>query len=359
MQQVTAHIVAVAQGAAKTSEHLAAAQSDAAAQPGAPGFAQLLASQIGSKALAGTPALLLQDGPKALLDKLKAEIAKDPKATDEARDAVIQQVLDGAANLPLPQLIQQIHAERIGPCCDRDAKRPADEGLPLALQGLLKTQAKPEISVAAAASHVSAAANPDAEAAKFAGIERIVGEHDAPATDERAIAPVTLNVAVAQRAEPTQVTANTEVRVDVPVGEKGWDQAVAQKVVWLANNHQQTAQLHVNPPNLGPVEIHITISGEQASTQFISPHASVREALESALPRLREMFADSGLTLANVNVASEQQHQRPQQEHAHGRRRGGGAEAGLAGEVEGVGGVLRQGVAAIRTGADGLVDIFA
>ena len=110
--------------------------------------------------------------------------------------------------------------------------------------------------------------------------------------------------ALTHRAEPAQAHANNQVRVDVPVGEKGWDQAVAQRVVWLATNNQQTAQLHVTPPNLGPVEIRITINNDQASAVFVSPHANVREALESALPRLREMFADSGLTLGNVNVAS-------------------------------------------------------
>jgi flagellar hook-length control protein FliK len=41
----------------------------------------------------------------------------------------------------------------------------------------------------------------------------------------------------------------------------------------------------------------------QTSISFSSPHAQVRDALETAVPRLREMFGESGLTLGNVDVS--------------------------------------------------------
>jgi flagellar hook-length control protein FliK len=38
---------------------------------------------------------------------------------------------------------------------------------------------------------------------------------------------------------------------------------------------------------------------------FTSPHSAVREAVESALPRLREILADSGIMLGNASVTAD------------------------------------------------------
>ena len=102
--------------------------------------------------------------------------------------------------------------------------------------------------------------------------------------------------------------------VQVPVGERGWDQAVAEKLVWIVDQKHQVAQLHLNPPDLGPLKISISLDQNQASAQFFSTHASVREALEAAMPRLREMLADSGITLGNASVGAEAFREPPQQQ---------------------------------------------
>lgn len=104
---------------------------------------------------------------------------------------------------------------------------------------------------------------------------------------------------------PKPVEVPATLAVEPKVGSPGWDGALGQKVVWMATQHQQVAEMHLNPPNLGPLEVRLTISGDQASAQFVSHHPAVREAIESALPRLREMLADSGIALGNVQVGSE------------------------------------------------------
>jgi flagellar hook-length control protein FliK len=93
--------------------------------------------------------------------------------------------------------------------------------------------------------------------------------------------------------------------VHARVGERGWDQGVGEKLVWMVNQKHQVAQLHLNPPDLGPLKITISLDQNQASAQFVSAHASVREAIEVAMPRLREMLADSGITLGNASVGTE------------------------------------------------------
>ena len=84
------------------------------------------------------------------------------------------------------------------------------------------------------------------------------------------------------------------------------------RVVWMAREGVQQAALKLNPANLGPVEVRLTMNNEQISVTFIANHAATREALEQALPRLRESFTENGMELADAEVtqhSSEQQHQ--------------------------------------------------
>src|SRR5690606_16754205 len=95
---------------------------------------------------------------------------------------------------------------------------------------------------------------------------------------------------------------------DAQMGQPQWNDEFAQKIVWLTHQQHQVAELRLNPANLGPVEIMLSLTGDngtQASAQFVSPHLTVREAIEAALPRLREMMAESGIQLGDVMVGAE------------------------------------------------------
>ncbi|MDP1635107.1 MAG: flagellar hook-length control protein FliK, partial [Gallionellaceae bacterium] len=108
------------------------------------------------------------------------------------------------------------------------------------------------------------------------------------------------NFAAAAAQAATQATVNT------PVGREKWGGEFAQKITWLASSRQdQTAELHLNPPQLGPLDVVLKISGDQATALFTSPHAAVREAIEQALPRLRDMLADNGIALGNATVSDQ------------------------------------------------------
>ncbi len=98
---------------------------------------------------------------------------------------------------------------------------------------------------------------------------------------------------------PAQVAINT------PVTHDNWGDEFSQKITWLASSKEQSAELHLNPPQLGPMDVVIKVSGDQATALFSSPHAAVREAIEQALPKLREMMADSGIMLGNASVSDQ------------------------------------------------------
>lgn len=83
-----------------------------------------------------------------------------------------------------------------------------------------------------------------------------------------------------------------------------WSQQFSEKVVWMANQEIQSAQININPPQLGPVQITLSLSGDQATAVFASPHAEVRQAIESSLPQLKEMLASAGISLGDTNVGA-------------------------------------------------------
>jgi flagellar hook-length control protein FliK len=86
-------------------------------------------------------------------------------------------------------------------------------------------------------------------------------------------------------------------------------QALAQnlgdRLLLMADKGLQSATLKLQPEHLGPMEVRIQVDGEgTAQVLFSAHHVQTREALESTIPRLRELFADQGLNLAQANVDS-------------------------------------------------------
>ena len=90
--------------------------------------------------------------------------------------------------------------------------------------------------------------------------------------------------------------------VPVTVGQPGWGRAVGEQMMWFVSQNIKSASLRLNPQHLGPMEMHVQMDGDKATIAFSSQHAMVRDALESSLPRLREMFSANGLNLVNVDV---------------------------------------------------------
>jgi flagellar hook-length control protein FliK len=103
-----------------------------------------------------------------------------------------------------------------------------------------------------------------------------------------------------------QDEARPALFVPTPVRDHGWRDDFAQKVTWMATQHTQSAELKLNPPALGKIEISIRLDNERAAVaNFVSGNAEVRESIEAALPRLREMLAGVGIALGQAQVGAE------------------------------------------------------
>jgi len=94
-----------------------------------------------------------------------------------------------------------------------------------------------------------------------------------------------------------------------PLRDPAWAGEFGQKLLWFAGNEKQFAQLTVHPPQLGSIEITLNFDKNGASAHFVSASAEVRGAIETAVPRLREMFTSTGIDLGQVSVGSESFHQ--------------------------------------------------
>lgn len=89
------------------------------------------------------------------------------------------------------------------------------------------------------------------------------------------------------------------------VGTLAWHDELGDKLVWMAGKQESRAELVLNPPQMGRIEVSLTLSGDQANAMFISANPAVRDALESAMPRLREVLADAGVQLGQAQVGAD------------------------------------------------------
>lgn len=94
-----------------------------------------------------------------------------------------------------------------------------------------------------------------------------------------------------------------QTSVPVTVGQPQWNQAVGEKVLWLASQNVSSAEIRLDPPDLGVMHVKISVNQDQASVSFTSHHPVVREALDQHMNRLRDMFTDQGINLINVDVS--------------------------------------------------------
>ena len=105
------------------------------------------------------------------------------------------------------------------------------------------------------------------------------------------------------------------------------------------------------------MQVVLNVSNDLASVTFSAQQLEVRQALENALPRLREMMSESGIALGETLVnagAGGRQGQDGQGAGGSGRGRGGNGGGGDGNVTEGT---PRQRTRVI--GGAGAVDTFA
>lgn len=105
----------------------------------------------------------------------------------------------------------------------------------------------------------------------------------------------------------SSATPALSLDIQPQLNNSAWSKVMSSRVVWMAREGVQQAELRLNPAHLGPVEVRLSMQNDQTNVTFIASNAAARDALEQALPRLRESFTENGLALNHAEV-SHQQH---------------------------------------------------
>ncbi len=150
----------------------------------------------------------------------------------------------------------------------------------------------------------------------------------------------------------TDISAPATVAIATPVSAPDFAQELGLRLAVLAKDGVQTAELHLNPADMGPVSVQIVMDGTQARVDFGADMAATRQAIEAGLPALASALADAGFTLAGGGVS----------QHAGGRN-GGNEPAPSKGDdarrITGEDQLKRVATAARHITRQGGVDVFA
>ena len=122
--------------------------------------------------------------------------------------------------------------------------------------------------------------------------------------------------ALTQAATPKTVNAVPPAPLHQPLAmnQGGWTEGLVNRVMYLSSQSLKSADIQLEPAELGRLDIRVNLAPEQqAQITFTSGHVGVREALESQVHRLKEMFAQQGLGQPDVNVADQSRGQQQQQ----------------------------------------------
>lgn len=233
--------------------------------------------------------------------------------------------------------------------------------------------AKPENHHAAKAS--AAAANPvrtaaapaiDARSAAIAppvkpgeaDFDALVKQLEGASAPSNTTQPATAAIDGGRIAPPLRPpAAAATATVSIPVAAEGWSEAVADKVMWFSASKISSAEIHLNPPDLGPLQVKISTQQDQTSVVFNSQHAAVRDALDQNLPRLRDMLGGQGIQLADVGVGN-QGHARQQDFRGQGENHSPSSRHAFAHDGDSTEAVAVTAVAAARLARAG-IDAYA
>lgn len=91
----------------------------------------------------------------------------------------------------------------------------------------------------------------------------------------------------------------------VAMNQPGWSKELTDKVMWMSSQNLKSAEIKLNPAELGRLDIRVEVNNDQTQITFTSAHAGVRESLESQSFRLRELMAQQGMQDVDVNVADQ------------------------------------------------------
>lgn len=157
------------------------------------------------------------------------------------------------------------------------------------------------------------------------------------------------------RAQPASSSANT-LLINAKLSDAKWPAALGSRFLNLvqhAHTNPNTVELRLDPPELGPLRISISMTDNVAQAAFLSPQPAVRHAVENALPQLQLMLSQAGISLGETSISD---HPPPGPPFEQGQQ-ATKAHANASGQKPAV--VLPSEAQTGKRLANGLIDTFA
>ncbi|MHA6963360.1 flagellar hook-length control protein FliK [Zobellella denitrificans] len=192
----------------------------------------------------------------------------------------------------------------------------------------------------------------------------VEGEPVSPPADDRVPIAETVLPAVAGSREgspllPPERSGPAERSLALQGAPKQNARQLAQQVQVMVSQDLQEADIRLSPSELGGLRIQLKMEQGEVNIQFLASQPQARELLDQALPRLREMLVQQGLTLGQGQVGGFNGQQGAQQQAAGGERGDRGEPGSAATEGNGSPELADVEPSGTRLAADGRIDFFA
>jgi Flagellar hook-length control protein len=132
---------------------------------------------------------------------------------------------------------------------------------------------------------------------------------DAAQSDEASTGQASLISALSNKSalveQPSAAPLTQAMRLQVAFGQTQWSEALAERTAWLASQQIHSADLQLDPPELGPLQVRISVHQDQAVVSFVSANPQVRDALDQSMARLRELLQEQGMQLVDAGVSDQ------------------------------------------------------
>ncbi|WP_154724789.1 flagellar hook-length control protein FliK, partial [Candidatus Contendibacter odensensis] len=150
------------------------------------------------------------------------------------------------------------------------------------------------------------AENPQLEKLSAEPVVIRAAEPTAPASGSAITPPASVASVASSRPEAVTTPTFTQTTSDtLDLQQSNWGRTLGHQLNWMINSRVQEAQIRVNPPDLGPIEVRMSMQQNHTNVTFLCHEAAVREAIENALPRLREMLNSQGILLNQAQVSDQ------------------------------------------------------
>lgn len=291
-------------GPVQPSTHLGSQPAGRAARQPGPALTNAFAADLAS--VAASSALPAPDAAAAAASPHAGVTARG--GGPEARPAAPSASLPGAAT---PAAIESFQPGAAAPAA-ADASRNPDANLVQRLAEFRSLQAGgaapggdthpqgPGAPTPAAITGSTATATHDATwRPSVEGTAAVAADGQKAGTGEAAAPPAP---SLAPAAPSAREPATSVATVHTAVASAAWSEDVAQKLAQFVSLGVGDAEIRLNPAHLGPVGIEITYGDRQASVLITAAQPATRDALEQALPHLKELLAHQGIALGESAV---------------------------------------------------------